>query len=75
MINNLDEKLVEILSILSEYDEPVGAKTIANELKRRGYEIGERAVRYHLQLLDEKNLTEKFGYSGRTITKKGMEEL
>ena len=75
MTNNLDEKLVEILSILSEYDEPVGAKTIANELKRRGYEIGERAVRYHLQLLDEKNLTEKFGYSGRTITEKGLEEL
>ncbi|AEH06146.1 DUF128 domain-containing protein [Methanothermococcus okinawensis] len=75
MTNNLDEKLVEILSILSEYDEPVGAKTIANELKRRGYEIGERAVRYHLQLLDEKNLTEKFGYSGRAITKKGLEEL
>ena len=75
MINNLDEKLVEILSIISEHDEPIGAKLIARELKRRGYEIGERAVRYHLQLLDEKNLTKKFGYSGRAITEKGLEEL
>jgi len=75
LINNLDEKLVEILSIISEHDEPIGAKLIARELKRRGYEIGERAVRYHLQLLDEKNLTKKFGYSGRAITEKGLEEL
>lgn len=75
MTDNLDEKLVEILSIISEHDEPIGAKLIARELRRRGYSIGERAVRYHLQLLDEKNLTKKFGYSGRAITKKGLEEL
>jgi hypothetical protein len=71
----LDEKLVEILSIISEHSEPIGAKLIARELKRRGYKIGERAVRYHLQLLDEKNLTKKYGYSGRLITEKGLEEL
>ncbi len=73
--SNLDEKLIEILSIISEHNEPIGAKLIARELKRRGYTIGERAVRYNLQLLDEKNLTKKFGYHGRSITEKGREEL
>jgi len=73
--NNLDDKLIEILNILAQYDRPVGAKIIANELKKRGYELGERAVRYHLQLLDERNLTEKIGYYGRVITEKGLEEL
>jgi len=73
--NDLDEKLIEILSILTKYDRPVGAKIIADELKKRGYELGERAVRYHLQLLDEKGLTEKVGYHGRVITEKGLEEL
>ncbi|HIP15764.1 MAG TPA: DUF128 domain-containing protein, partial [Methanothermococcus okinawensis] len=75
MENNLDDKLIEILNILAQYDRPVGAKIIANELKKRGYELGERAVRYHLQLLDERNLTEKIGYYGRVITEKGLEEL
>jgi len=73
--NSSNEKLIEILDILSQYDRPVGAKIIADELKKRGYELGERAVRYHLQLLDEKNLTEKFGYYGRVITEKGLDEL
>jgi hypothetical protein len=75
MNQDLDEKLVEILNILLESKEPTGAKIIANELKNRGYNIGERAVRYHLQILDEKNLTKKLGYSGRMITEKGIEEL
>lgn len=74
-MNKLDDKLIEILTIISEHSEPVGAKIIAQELQKRGYEIGERAVRYHLQLLDERNLTEKFGYAGRSITNKGLEEL
>ncbi|HID47326.1 MAG TPA: DUF128 domain-containing protein [Methanothermococcus okinawensis] len=75
MENDLDEKLIEILRILAQYDRPVGAKIIADELRKRGYELGERAVRYHLQLLDEKGLTEKIGYYGRVITEKGLEEL
>jgi len=72
---DLDEKLIEILSILAQYHRPVGAKVIADELKKRGYELGERAVRYHLQELDEMGLTKKVGYYGRVITEKGLEEL
>jgi len=72
---NLDKKSIEILKIISEHDKPIGAKLIAKELQRRGYEIGERAVRYHLQILDERGLTKKYGYYGRLITDKGLKEL
>ncbi|ADG13425.1 Protein of unknown function DUF128 [Methanocaldococcus infernus ME] len=72
---DLDRKLIEILDILSKYNEPVGAKIIAKELSKRGYKIGERAVRYHLKLLDSMGLTKKVGYLGRIITEKGLEEL
>ncbi|XRO76185.1 NrpR regulatory domain-containing protein [Methanocaldococcus sp. 10A] len=72
---DLDRKLIEILDILSKSKEPVGAKIIAKELNKRGYKIGERAVRYHLKLLDGMKLTKKVGYAGRVITERGLEEL
>jgi len=70
-----ERKLVEILRIINESDEAVGARTIAAHLNRRGYLIGERAVRYYLTLLDYKGFTAKLGYSGRIITEKGLTEL
>ncbi|WP_423792445.1 NrpR regulatory domain-containing protein [Methanocaldococcus indicus] len=72
---DLDRKLIEILEILANSKEPVGAKVIARELNKKGYKIGERAVRYHLKILDSLGLTKKLGYSGRIITEKGLEEL
>ncbi|KXB03511.1 hypothetical protein AKJ45_01455 [candidate division MSBL1 archaeon SCGC-AAA261F19] len=73
------ERLIfEILSILQEnkYDGPMGARTIARELEKRGFEIGERAVRYHLKHLDERGLTEKpESLKGRIITEKGEGEV
>jgi len=36
-------KLIEILRILSESNGEVGARKIAEELNRRGYNLGERA--------------------------------
>ncbi|MFQ5762174.1 MAG: DUF128 domain-containing protein [Candidatus Bathyarchaeia archaeon] len=65
---------VEILKILEEKRGPVGARVIASELKRRGYDLNERTVRYHLRILDERGLTENLGYDGRVITQKGIEE-
>ncbi len=75
MNGNVQRKVVEILRILSESDEAMGARTIADELRNRGYDIQERAVRYHLRMLDEFGFTEKQGYSGRKITKWGLSEL
>jgi len=68
-------KITEILRTLHEADEPLGAKRIADSLKQSGITIGERAVRYYLRIMDERGLTEKHGYSGRTITEKGRNEL
>lgn len=67
--------MMEILRILYSKNEILGAKVISEELEKRGYSLGERAVRYHMHILDEKELTQKVGYKGRKITKKGIEEL
>ena len=68
-------KLIEILRILSETNGEVGARKIAEELNRRGYNLGERATRYHLRMLDERGFTKKHGYLGRVITEAGEEEM
>ncbi|MGL6297800.1 MAG: NrpR regulatory domain-containing protein [Methanobacteriaceae archaeon] len=68
-------KIIEILRILKEVEKPVGAKVIADELNKKGYNLGERAVRYHMQILDEKGFTERVGYAGRKITSSGLSEL
>lgn len=68
-------KMMEILRILYSKNEILGAKIISQELEKRGYSLGERAVRYHMHILDEKGFTEKVGYKGRQITKKGIDEL
>lgn len=68
-------KLVAILRTLEESGEPLGAKRVADAINERGFSLGERAVRYYLRILDERDLTEKHGYSGRTITEKGRKEL
>ena len=67
--------MIEILRILSVQEKPTGSKLIADELKNKGFNLGERAVRYHMQILDEKGYTERRGYSGRVITDLGREKL
>ncbi|MEM0111379.1 MAG: DUF128 domain-containing protein [Candidatus Bathyarchaeia archaeon] len=71
----VDRKTVEILKILSEFNEPVGARIIARKLRERGYQLDERTVRYHLRILDEKGFTRNLGYAGRVITEKGLDEI
>lgn len=75
MPDETDRKMLEILRILADQNKVLGAKTIAEELKRKGYNLGERAVRYHMRILDEKGFTERIGYAGREITEKGLKEL
>ena len=70
-----EHRMIEILRILDKQKKPTGSKLIANELKEKGFNLGERAVRYHMQILDEKGYTEKMGYSGRQITDLGRKKL
>ncbi|MCL7475397.1 MAG: NrpR regulatory domain-containing protein [ANME-2 cluster archaeon] len=71
----VQRKLTEILRIINESDSAIGARIIADKMRERGYKIGERGVRYHLRILDERGLTSREGYSGRVITEDGIREL
>ena len=66
-----------ILGILGGSQKAVGSRIIARRLKDEyGIELSERAVRYHLGLLDERGLTCKVSRrDGRAITQQGLEEL
>jgi len=68
-------RLIEILRVIDESEKPIGARAISDKLSTRGYETGERAVRYNLKILDELGLTRKEGYSGRVLTHLGLNEL
>jgi repressor of nif and glnA expression len=72
---DVERKVLAILKVLSESQEPLGARLIAQRLKGYGVDLGERAVRYHLKLMDERGLTLLAGHDGRLITQKGIEEL
>jgi len=72
----VERKVITILKILNESPQPLGARLIAYKLKEYGVELGERAVRYHLKLMDERGLTQPAErWDGREITPLGVEEL
>jgi len=71
----VERKELSILRVLSDSREPLGARVIARRLKDHGIELGERAVRYHLKLMDERGLTRTVGRDGRLITDPGIDEL
>ena len=73
--NDSTRKELEILRLLSEYDRPVGSTLIGQELRKKGFLLSERAIRYHLQLLELKGLARGHDRSGRTITPQGLGEL
>ena len=65
----VERKEIAIMRVLSDSAEPVGARVIAHRLKEHGFELGERAVRYHLKLMDERGLTYLAGRrDGRVLT-------
>jgi hypothetical protein len=69
-----ERKIVSILKVLSEFSEPLGSITIARQLEREGIFLSERAVRYHLRIMDERGYTQPVGRDGRIITPEGLEE-
>lgn len=78
MEKNIERKIVAILKILTNSEEALGARIISKKLADEGIHLTERAVRFHLQLMDERGLTETVGNKGRAgriITCKGREEL
>jgi len=73
--HDVERKMIAILQILNRSSEPVGARAIARQLPEFGINLTERAVRYHLQLMDERGLTEQVGREGRLITALGRNEV
>ncbi len=71
----VERKVIAILRSLSQSSEPVGARVISHHLKDYGIELSERAVRYHLKLMDERGFTQRVGRDGRLIKQSGLEEL
>ncbi len=64
-MQDIERKVFYILKILNDAQEALGARVISRHLKDYGLELGERAVRYHLKLMDERGLTQLIGRDGR----------
>ena len=73
--NDSVRKEIEILRILSESVSPMGSTLLKRELRKRGFLLSERTVRYHLQLLEAKGFVLGHNRKGRIITQLGLEEL
>jgi repressor of nif and glnA expression len=72
---DVERKTIAIMRILRDSPGPLGARVISYHLKDHGIDLSERAVRYHLKLMDERGFTESVGRDGRLITQLGCEEL
>lgn len=71
-----EKKTIAILRVLKEAQQPLGARVIARRIENYGVNLSERTVRYHLQFMDERGLTELVGRrDGRLITRHGIDEL
>lgn len=69
-----ERKYVEILRILKEHRDPMGAKRLSELMSERGFVLSDRAVQYYLSYLDTMGFTEKVGNQGRVLTPLGLEE-
>lgn len=69
-----ERKYIEILRILNEHQEPMGAKRLSELMAERGFVLSDRAVQYYLRYLDEMGFTEKVGNMGRVLTEHGKAE-
>ena len=58
---DIERKVLSILKVLSDSQVPLEARVVAQHLRSYGVELGERAVRYHLKLMDERGLTQLMG--------------
>ncbi len=69
-----ERKYIEILRILREHEEPMGAKRLSELMAERGFVLSDRAVQYYLSYLDTMGFTEKIGNQGRVLTAQGRQE-
>lgn len=70
-----ERKILEILRILKDSGEPIGAKRLSELMADRGYVLTDRAVQYYLSYLDRRGFTRKIGNTGRVLTPRGAAEM
>ncbi len=70
-----DNSIFYILKIIENSDYPIGSGIISEQLKRYGFDISEATVGRTLRELDLQGYTEKVGFRGRTLTRKGQNKL
>ena len=74
--HEVERKILAILEILNDSREPLGGRVISRRLEEKGIGLCERAVRYHLKIMDERGFTRSVGRrDGREIAPPGLEEL
>nr|WP_321350048.1 NrpR regulatory domain-containing protein [uncultured Methanoregula sp.] len=70
-----ERKYIEILRILKEHQDPMGAKRLSELMAERGFILSDRAVQYYLSYLDTMGFTAKVGNQGRVLTPSGIAEM
>jgi repressor of nif and glnA expression len=74
--HDVERKTIAILKVLKDSPEPIGAARIAHQLEDQGISLGERQVRHHLQIMDERGFTVRADRrNGRSVTPLGLNEL
>jgi len=71
----VQRKLNEILRILHENQEPIGARLIADRMNEARIPHRRTGCPLSPSNLDERGLTKRQGYDGRIITERGTREL
>lgn len=69
-----ERKCLEILRILRDSRDPMGAKHLSERMAEQGFILSDRAVQYYLHHLDELGFTRKMGNRGRVLTNLGIAE-
>lgn len=69
-----ERKCLEILRILKESTDPIGAKRLSELMADHGFVLSDRAVQYYLSYLDDMGFTRKIGNRGRILTQMGHSE-
>jgi repressor of nif and glnA expression len=78
MVNNLygnDHRMIAILKILSESDQPLGSYIVSRELERAGIKLSASSVRYLFRITDIRGYTQSVARDGRMLTPCGLEKL
>ncbi|MFI0425182.1 FCD domain-containing protein [Spongiactinospora sp. 9N601] len=60
-----------VLAFVSDHQGPVGARAVAQHLRKHGFDVSESTVSRLLSDLDERALTQSLGRKGRILTEEG----